>query len=131
MATNYTEHYQLNQWEAEDKVLRTDFNADNLKIDGALKALAGQVASLDNAVSQKANASALTTEVNTRTAEISAVNAQLAKLGNCQIYQETYTGDGAGSRTFTFPYTPMLVVVMGSGVVLRLVRGAAEGVFQA
>ena len=40
MAANYTEHYQLNQWEPEDKVLRTDFNADNLKIDGALVALA-------------------------------------------------------------------------------------------
>lgn len=38
MASNHTEHYQLNQWEPEDKVLRTDFNADNLKIDGALAA---------------------------------------------------------------------------------------------
>lgn len=36
MASNYTGHYQLNQWEAGDKVLRTDFNEDNLKIDGAL-----------------------------------------------------------------------------------------------
>ena len=31
-----TEHYQLNQWEANDKVQRTDFNADNAKIDAAL-----------------------------------------------------------------------------------------------
>ena len=36
MASNYTANYQLNQWDAEDKVLRADFNADNLKIDGAL-----------------------------------------------------------------------------------------------
>ena len=35
---NYTENYQLNQWDAGDRVLREDFNADNAKIDAALKA---------------------------------------------------------------------------------------------
>lgn len=39
MATNYTTNYQLNQWEPTDQVLRTDFNADNAKIDAALKEL--------------------------------------------------------------------------------------------
>ena len=29
MASGQTANYQLNQWEAEDKVLRTEFNADN------------------------------------------------------------------------------------------------------
>ena len=29
MASGQTTNYQLNQWEAEDKVLRTEFNADN------------------------------------------------------------------------------------------------------
>ena len=36
MATNYTTNYQLNQWEPTDQVLRTDFNADNAKLDAAL-----------------------------------------------------------------------------------------------
>ena len=36
MATNHTTNYQLCQWEATDKVLRTDFNQDNQKIDAAL-----------------------------------------------------------------------------------------------
>lgn len=36
-----TEHYQLNQWEAEDSFLRTDFNEDNAKIDAALAAATG------------------------------------------------------------------------------------------
>ena len=36
MATNYTTNYQLNQWEPNDQVLRTDFNADNAKLDAAL-----------------------------------------------------------------------------------------------
>ena len=34
--TNYTAHYQLHQWEPEDSFLRTDFNEDFAKIDGAL-----------------------------------------------------------------------------------------------
>ena len=36
MATNYTTNYQLNQWEPTDQVLRTEFNADNVKIETAL-----------------------------------------------------------------------------------------------
>lgn len=36
---NYTQNYKLNQWAALDKVQRTDFNADNAKIDAALGAL--------------------------------------------------------------------------------------------
>ena len=39
MATNYTTNYDLCQWESTDQVLRTDFNADNAKIDAALFAL--------------------------------------------------------------------------------------------
>ena len=39
MPTNHTEHYSLSQWEAEDKVLRTDFNEDNARIDAALAGL--------------------------------------------------------------------------------------------
>ncbi|MBM6682122.1 hypothetical protein H6B31_16020, partial [Pseudoflavonifractor capillosus] len=44
MATNYTEHYELNQWEPTDAVQRVDFNADNAKLDAALNALSDQVA---------------------------------------------------------------------------------------
>ena len=36
---NYTEHYQLHQWEPEDPFLRTDFNEDLEKIDTALGAI--------------------------------------------------------------------------------------------
>lgn len=35
---NYTENYQLTQWEPSDRVLREDFNRDNATIDAALKA---------------------------------------------------------------------------------------------
>ena len=39
MSSNHTPNYNLSQWEAEDKVLRTDFNADNAKIDAGLRVL--------------------------------------------------------------------------------------------
>ena len=34
-----TANYQLNQWEQADRILMADFNADNLKVDGALAGL--------------------------------------------------------------------------------------------
>ena len=52
MSTNKTTHYQLNQWEAEDKVLRTEFNEDNQKIDGALAGLNERLGELDQAMLQ-------------------------------------------------------------------------------
>jgi len=42
MPSNYTPNYQLNQWNADDRVLRTDFNADNEKIDTALAGKIGR-----------------------------------------------------------------------------------------
>ena len=36
MASGQTQYYGLNQWEAADQVLRTEFNADNAKIETAL-----------------------------------------------------------------------------------------------
>ena len=39
MSTNHTPNFNLCQWEATDKVLRTDFNHDNQKIDAALAGL--------------------------------------------------------------------------------------------
>lgn len=36
MPSNFTEHYNLSQWEKTDKILMEDFNADNAKLDAAL-----------------------------------------------------------------------------------------------
>ena len=36
---NQTNNYQLSQWDPEDRILRTDFNSDNAKIDAALEGL--------------------------------------------------------------------------------------------
>ena len=90
MATNHTTNYQLNQWEATDQVLRTDFNQDNAKIDGALAGLAGTLA--EHTVS-------------------------LAGKGNCSVEVQTYTGtgtSGAGNPTvLTFSRQPLLLLICG------------------
>ena len=68
MARGQTQYYGLSQWEAADKVERVDFNSDNARVDGALRALAEQagqkadrsaVDSLSNVVEQKADKTAL------------------------------------------------------------------------
>ena len=38
MASNYTANFGLNQWATKDKVLREEFNADNLKLEAAILA---------------------------------------------------------------------------------------------
>lgn len=40
MANSQTDHYGLNQWAAEDPVLREEFNRDNAKVDAAIQAAA-------------------------------------------------------------------------------------------
>ena len=39
MSTNYTENFDLCQWEPTDPVQRVEFNADNAKLDAALAVL--------------------------------------------------------------------------------------------
>lgn len=39
MASGYTPYYGLCQWQPEDKFMRTEFNQDNAKVEGALRQL--------------------------------------------------------------------------------------------
>lgn len=102
---NQTNNYQLSQWDSDDRILRTDFNADNAKVDAAL---ADQAA----AIAEQA--------------------AQLSGFGNCWIYYTTYVGAGtygAGKQTIiTFPKRPLLVVVAdGNGASVLAIRGMSTG----
>ena len=47
MASSHTAVYQLNQWDAADPVIRTDFNEDNAKIEAALADLRNLIVSPD------------------------------------------------------------------------------------
>ena len=132
MASNYTRNYNLCQWEAEDKVLRTEFNADNAKIDAALagKASVSSLNSLQTALDKKADKTALDslkstvtslssskadkTELNSLQTTITSQGTNLA-LRNCRFVVGTYAGaNKAGSanpNTLTFPGKPVFLHV--------------------
>jgi len=117
MASSYTSSYNLCQWKPSDKVLRAEFNADNVKIDAALagKAEQSEVSLLKSAVECKAEQSAL----DRLSAAVSGHGTAL-EARNCRVYFTTYSGDGAESRTFTFPSKPWLVIFFRSDEVLTM-----------
>lgn len=103
MSTNHTSNYNLSQWDAEDKVQRVDFNADNAKIDAAL----GEHA-----------------------AALAECTATMPKLGNCVAHYAVFSGDNAASRTFTFPHRPLFFTLATSDENCRhmsVVRGSSYG----
>lgn len=105
MATNHTANYQLNQWEATDQVLRTDFNDDNAKIDTALKSL--------------------NTTVQQHTTQLSQAQTSLSKCGDCKLHYTSYEGDGGNSRTFTFPHKPVFLFLFGGANINLMIPGTA------
>ena len=94
-----TQYYQLSLWNQDDRILMDTFNGNNQKLDAALQA-------------EKSARETLAETV--------------AKCGNCQIYSESYTGNGSTSRTFTFPQKPMLVILIGTGYTMVAVRGSSS-----
>ena len=122
MATNQTTNYQLNQWEPTDAVQRVEFNADNAKVDAALKSLSDQVVQKANqsalntvisAVNQKADAATVSSLSQTVAGHTTAI----AQLGNCEIDLFTYTGNGrygSGNPTYiSFSRPPMFFLIIG------------------
>jgi len=107
MASNYTSNYSLCQWEASDQVLRTEFNADNAKIDAALadKASVSALDALRKTVDGKASATAL----NSLKTTVSGHGTELA-VRNCAVRLQTYTGDGTEDPAFTFDSKPFAVI---------------------
>lgn len=109
MASNYTENYDLCQWEATDQVLRTEFNAENDKVDRALKGLADQNTALEEILSSHAKT--------------------ISNLGNCQLYISSYTGTGENGTTISqsFPKQPLAVIVAGSqGGLMVMLQGLGQ-----
>ena len=112
MASNYTSNYGLCQWEANDKVLRSEFNGDNAKIDAAISAV-------DSRVDGKASTSALNSLKNTVSSLSTTVSGQgttLGKKGNCQVAVTSYTGNGQDTRTHTFPRKPVMFFIIGNAL---------------
>jgi len=94
----HTTNYNLSQWDAGDRILRDDFNADNARIDAALAASANTIASLD------------------------------AAKGNCSVEVFTYTGTGtygeANPTIIHFRAVPKLYFIVGPMILVS--PGGAE-----
>ena len=73
----HTQNYQLSRWEKDDRIMMEDFNADNEKIDAALKANADAVSALEVG---KADTAALSKETSARTAADSTLTARVTAL---------------------------------------------------
>ena len=108
MASNHTEHFSLNQWQADDQVKRTDFNEDNAKIDSALKDLAA--AQAEKADQTALDALAAEVAKKATTAALEALSKKLASMP-CLV-TGTYTGDGAESRLISLGFQPKALLVM-------------------
>jgi len=131
MASNYTSNYGLCQWAASDKVLRTEFNADNAKIDAAIAAVDGRVDgkastsalnSLKTSLSGKADQSTVTSLSST----VANQGTGLAKR-NCYLYLDHYTGNSQSVRTFTFPDKPWFVFFFRPDLATVAIRGQSQG----
>ena len=101
---NQTSNYQLSQWDPEDRILRTDFNSDNAKVDAALKA----------------NANAISSEASTRSSAVSSLTTKLNKKGNVKVEIMTYEGTGeygaSHPSSLTFSGRPLLVLFAGNAL---------------
>lgn len=120
---NHTTNYNLNQWEATDRVTRADFNADNTKLDAAIKAAANAAATAQSTASSKASASSVT-----------ALTSRVAALENmerCRIETITYTGTGKhgadNPTVITFSQKPAIFFIMGRTGVLFGIGDAYRG----
>ena len=112
MPSNQTPNYQLSQWERSDKIQMEDFNADNAKIDAALKAEADARTALAEVVTAQGST-------------LAGHTSSLSKKGSCQFYITAYDGVGGTSKSLSFPGYPVFVWVQDdskNGVVLC--RGA-------
>lgn len=102
MASNYTNDFQLCQWEADDKVLRDDFNADNAKIEAALKQISQELVSM---------------------------REQLDKVYTAdkpQVVAGMYIGDDRATRTIELGFRPRAVFLTRADFVIS-VDGTVHG----
>ena len=120
MASNYTEHYDLCQWEATDQVQRTDFNADNAKIDTAL-------VNLENGKANQNDLNTLSATMNTISCTVTEHTNILSGLQNGRVYITSYVGAGtygsSGPVTVSLPQEPEVMFVTGGGHLMTYVKG--------
>ena len=65
-------------------------------------------------------------EFNQDNAKIDAALNSLAQSRNCMVWTTSYTGDGADTKTLTFPHQPYFVLIMGTYVQALLMPQATH-----
>ena len=95
MSSGSTQNYQLSQWQQTDRILMSEFNQDNQKIDTALSALATKV-----------NGKADTSALNAVTASLNSVAATIPK-----VVSGSYTGNGEAARSISLGFQPKAVLL--------------------
>ena len=100
---NRTEHYGLPQWEAQDRILRTDFNEANAAVDAALHALDGSAAALQADTWKKEETLAAATCPLYGLSAEAAPDAAFAKLAAVLPWTLISQYKTAGAYTWTAP----------------------------
>ena len=132
----YTENYRLPQWVMTDRIQMQDFNDMTAKIEAGLTA--GSAALTAESAERTAAVSAEAAERRSADAAQQALldthTAQIAKLGNCEIYVTRYVGNGkfgeSNKNSLTFPHKPLLVLISEGGRIMHLLNGSANGYHQ-
>lgn len=135
---NRTEHHGLPQWEEQDRILRTDFNAANAAVDAALHALDENTAELLTDTWRKEETLAAATRLLYGLAAGAAPDAAFARLAAAQPWTLIQEYRAAGAYTWTAPdlfsgadYRLGVYMVGGGGSgaagVRRAVSGGAAG----
>lgn len=135
MPSNQTANYSLSQWVRSDQVRMEDFNADNVKLDAALKAAEQRSAGLDAKINSTAAAAeqrsaGLDAKINATAAAAEQRSAAVAAAaekrsaaldaakGNCTIEFFSYVGQGRSGiknpTTITFRKPPLLFLAFGT-----------------
>ena len=112
MSTNHTPNYNLCQWEPGDQVKRTDFNEDNTKIDAALKLLSASVSGKAEDSALSALAGTVASMQNTVGSKQDASGAVLLAVGSYTGTTNTSSEAVSGSQKVSLPFTPQAVLVI-------------------
>jgi len=96
MSTNHTANYNLCQWVPSDKVLRTDFNEDNAKLDAALAGLNRRTSAVEG--------------------RTSGLEDNAYTIQNPQVVVGHYTGNGALTQAIHLGFRPKVVLVLNQGL---------------
>lgn len=101
-----------------DQEIQDRKNADTAEAQARADAI-----SAEKAAREAADTAEATARAQGDAAEAAARTAALALKGNCQIYFSSYVGDGAETKTLTFPGKPLLVNVQGDNLIGQGIYG--------